>query len=159
MPHPLTSAQLKFDRACEHVDCLHKAVRDFLSDKETYRVLDQYEPETGGYARYLEAAKTPPQFSLLIGDAAHNFRSCLDHIAWQLAIAASPTGNPYDDVRDVTKIAFPIFVTRRKYLRERHKHWRHVGIRPEHRRIVRNLQPYKRRDAPETHPLWHLYWL
>jgi hypothetical protein len=153
--HPLDSARLKFDRACEHIDSLHEQVGRFLKE-EPRRVLDKAEPKTGGYVRYIESVPTPPEWSVLLGEIAQNFHSCLDHIAWQLAVAASPTGNPEDQWAP-TKISFPFFSNRRKYLGERNRAWRHVGLLPEHRRLVRKAQPYQRRNAPKSHPLWHLY--
>ena len=115
-PPPLTSAQLKFDRGCEHLNALHKAIGLFLANKKTYSVLDEYDPQTQGYVRFLEAAPVPDEVSLLIGDAGHNFRSCLDHIAWQLAAAENPKGN-ITDHRKESEVSFPIYASRRKYLR------------------------------------------
>jgi len=160
---PLTSAQLKFDRGCEHLNALHKAIGLFLANKKTYSVLDEYAPapQTQGYVRFLEAAPVPDEVSLLIGDAGHNFRnfrSCLDHIAWQLAAAENAKGNITDHWKE-SEVSFPIYASRRKYLRKRKRAWRHVGLTGVRRRTLRRLQPYQRRDAPEAHPLWHLHWL
>lgn len=158
MSHPLDGARLKFDRGCEHVDTLHECVRRYL--KENARgVLDKYEPQLGGYVRMIEGPAIPPEWSVLLGEIAHNFHSCLDHVAWQLAIAFSPTDNAEDGGWPSTEISFPLFACRRKYLRKRSKAWRHNGLLPRHRQCIRRLQPYQRKDAPESHPLWHLYWL
>lgn len=160
MGHPLDSAQLKFNRACKHLDCLHDQARMFLNKEQTQRVLDKFQPETGGYVRQIMGgAPTPPEWSLLLGEIAHNFHSCLDHIAWRFAIAFSPTDNAEDGGWRATEISFPLFADRRKYLRQLNRAWRHRGLLPQHRRLVRNAQPYQRRNAPQTHPLWHLYWL
>jgi hypothetical protein len=155
--HPLDGAQLKFDRACEHVDCLHAQVRAFLNKEHTQRVLDEFQPQTGGYVRQIiDRAPTPPGWSILIGEIAYNFNSCLDHIAWQFAVAFSPTDNVEDGWNDTRAVSFPLFSDRRKYLGQLSSAWRHKGLLPQHRRLVRNAQPYQRRDAPETHSLWHL---
>ena len=160
MSHPLDGAQLKFDRACEHVDSLHDQIRAFLNEEHTHRVLDKFQPQTGGYVRQIiQGAPTCPTWSILLGEIAHNFHSCLDHIAWQLAIAFSPTDNAEDGGWSAADISFPLFADRRKYLSQRNRAWRHNGLLPHHRRLVRNAQPYQRRDAPESHPFWHLYWL
>ncbi len=165
MPHPLDGARLKFDRGGVHVDMLRKDVGCFLK-QHTRRVTDKYDAKAGRYVRHVQASPTPPQWSVLLGEIAHNFRSCLDHIAWQLAIAASPTDNPEHDW-EARRISFPLYARRAEYLDKRNSRhttakrvipaaWRHAGLLPHHRRLVRHHQPYQRRHAPESHPLWHL---
>jgi hypothetical protein len=154
--YPLVGAQLKAYWAGKDVDTLHKEIGAFLKE-DARRILDKYEPQLGAYVRYVfPGSDARTEWSLLLGDIAHNYRSCLDHIAWQLAIANSPTRNPKDQWK-ANDISFPIYTCRRKYLRKRHSAWRHQGLSSTHRRLIRHFQPYQRRDAPEAHPLWHLH--
>jgi hypothetical protein len=158
MSDPLSGAQLKYDRGSKHVNTLHEEVARFM-DKDARRILEKYKPDTGSYERQIiEGAPTPPEWSLLLGEIAHNFRSCLDHIAWQLAIAASPTGKPKDHWKNVADISFPLLASRSEYLAKKRRKpvWRLDGLLPYHARQIRKCQPYLRRDAPKTHPLWHL---
>ena len=56
-----------------------------------------------------EFSGIPPGFPLIAGEAAHQLRSALDHLVWQLVIAntgATPTG---------TKSGFPIFKNEKGY--------------------------------------------
>jgi hypothetical protein len=162
--HALDGAQLKFDWASKNLDLLHDEIRG-LVNKDTHGVLDKYDPKHGEYVRYILGEDPPPRWSLLIGDVAHNFRSCLDHIAWQLAIARSPTGKPEDYWENVGQIAFPIFKSRSKYRGQPNRKpakqpvWRLDGVLQPHGRQMRKCQPYMRRDAPESHPLWLLHGL
>jgi hypothetical protein len=148
--HRLDGARLKFKRGSKHVNALHTSIDRFIN-KDARRVLEKYEPQAGRYERHIiEGAPTPPNWSILLGEIAHNFRSCLDHIAWQLAIDASPTGNPKDQW-DVKKIQFPIFHNRHDYRGKPNRNpkqnpvWRlDGGLLPAHVRAVRRGTRRKR---------------
>jgi hypothetical protein len=159
--YPLDGARLKFDRGCEHVDTLHDQIPCFLKE-HSHRVADQFQPQTGSHDRHIYGKLTPPLWSILLGEIGHNFRSSLDHIAWQLAIVWSPTGDP-EDQWDAREISFPIYADRRGYLTRKIRKgkpcptWRHDGVLPQHRGPLRKLQPYQRRNAAFSHPLWLLH--
>lgn len=160
--YPLVGAMLKAHWAGKYVDALHKEINTFL-DKDTHGVVEKFHPEVGMYVRFIQApGDTRDEWSLMVGDIAHNYRSCLDHIAWQLAIAASQSGNP-EDYWKKNQIQFPIFKSRREYLGKKNRNpaknpvWRLDGPLPDHARLLRRCQPYLRRNAPASHPLWHLH--
>jgi hypothetical protein len=53
----------------------------------------------------------PISFSTRFGDALHNYRSALDHIAWQLVCHGSTPPGPLLDDRAQTNVQFPIYDT------------------------------------------------
>ena len=76
------SALRKVDRARKHADDLEAEVRAFWAG-------DPYEVETvggplagGGSYRVKRTIPLPEVVPLIAGDAAHNIRSALDHLAW-----------------------------------------------------------------------------
>jgi hypothetical protein len=85
---PLAGVELKRFWAGRYVDTLNRQVKQFLKDHRG-KITDTYVPPQGGYMRFVDAPQSDPpdEWSLLLDDIAHNFRSCLDHLAWQLAIA------------------------------------------------------------------------
>lgn len=81
------SALWKVDRARKHADDLEIEVRTFW-DTDPYEVEMVGIPLTGpGFFRVKRMTAVPESISLLAGDAAHNIRSALDHLAWS---AVSP---------------------------------------------------------------------
>jgi hypothetical protein len=86
MADALESARLKLKRANLHAGTLKRETRRFLNayEKPTFR--GQFE---ANFTRYVIYVKTgypdpPDSFSVIFGDALHNYRSALDHLAWQL---------------------------------------------------------------------------
>jgi hypothetical protein len=82
---------------------------------------------------------------MLIGDAIHNLRSALDHLAWSLA--GTNAGRSTE---------FPIFVSRTEFSK-RGKRKMH-GMPTPAQKIIKSLQPYKRPHGlpKEREPLWLL---
>jgi hypothetical protein len=76
------SALWKIDRARKHADDLEIAIREFWATKP-YEVQAIGTPMTGaGSYRVTRISPLPPIVPLIVGDAAHNVRSALDHFAW-----------------------------------------------------------------------------
>lgn len=74
----------KFRRANWHIDQLEAAVASF-SGSEPFVLEEREEPETGDIVYRVRIRLAPPvDWSLLVGDAIHNARSALDHLAWAL---------------------------------------------------------------------------
>lgn len=94
---------LKVKRGSFH---LQELQRDFESQVDEGRYIFLPEKLRDG-AEYLYRAEHPPpvnpEWSVMIGDCVHNFRSALDHIAWQLVIAHGGTPN--------RETSFPILST------------------------------------------------
>jgi hypothetical protein len=142
MSHPL-------DGACERLKAAKvqaNRIDDMLSgfrDKTAYTVIQENQSNQPVHIFRLKVFKPPdPALSIAIGEFAHNVRTALNRIVWELS------GKPNDHDTE-----FPIFRTfNGEAIRKRF-----TGI-PEHlsdaRGIIRGLQPYHRGDAAHHDLLW-----
>jgi len=157
--HPLDGPLLKLTRADVHLRCLEREIRDFRQS-DAHRVIEKYESKTGTYKYEPHTADTPDCWGPLIGDIAHNLRSALDHLAWQLAILGGSTPGGPNARWGKGKISWPIYRNAKNYRGQPNKRgvrpWRRDGLLPAHARLVRQFQPYQRRQAAKSHPLWLL---
>lgn len=130
--HPLDGPTLKLDRAHEHLDQLEAEFRSFLR-LNPYEVIPQPNPEEGLDMYRLKVTRSPPaRLGIIIGDAIHNLRSALNHLAWQLALLKTATPD--------RRTEFPIFIDpNAKGLKKRM-----ADFRPEARVEIERLQPYHR---------------
>lgn len=151
MTDGLAGIQAKLTRADEHLKLLDEAISAYLRGNP-YRFVgeEHYEGEYHHWSIVLEVRELPPDlvWGPIIGDAVHNLRSALDHLAWQLALPTPRAETP-------NRIEFPVFLdspahdpggtfTRKlKYLRR------------EAHAVIEAAQPYKAGDL--HHPLWLLH--
>ena len=112
MLHPLDGCRAKVRRARFHVAELVAAVQTEIASAP-YRVRGESDEAEGAFVIRAETnpefSGIPPGLPLIAGEAAHQLRSALDHLVWQLVIAntgATPTG---------TKSGFPIFKNEKGY--------------------------------------------
>jgi hypothetical protein len=82
----------KIDRAKAHIDELERALIEYR-DSEPLRVVTEEDPEPGFLRARVdgEPRPIPDAVSVILGDAAHNLRSSLDHFVW--AAAVNPTND------------------------------------------------------------------
>jgi hypothetical protein len=151
---------LKYRRAAKHLDDLEAAFTRWLREgRHTHRL--EPDPNASDYLLIKASAEEVPAdpFSLLIGDAVHNFRSCLDHLAY--ALMCAHTTQPSEDMTRESQ--FPIvgdvnrnglanqgptmFQSQRKCI---------AGISPAAQAIIEELQPYQRATDFQSDPLWKL---
>jgi hypothetical protein len=100
MPDRLDAIKLKIGRAKDHVRDLESVVVPFF-DSFPYTYAADILPQISQYAIRLATVKPLPHcIPIIAGDAVHNLRSALDHVAWQLVEAGG--GNPND------RTSFPI---------------------------------------------------
>src|SRR5581483_4044008 len=142
----------KFERACRQLDCLERKIAAW-NDDQARKVTRDFNPRSRHGTAKTIVDPLPRDWSLLIGDCAHNFRSSLDHLVFEIsAIGFSDRVIPEDDARG---IGFPIYGTREP---KAHEWRRSVGFLPEDAQaIVRDLQPHSRGDAYLDDLLWLLY--
>ena len=137
--HRIILIRVKIERAKEHLVQLVAEAEKFRG-KNTYAVGPKYNPETG--ERRINRMEPLPipnaSFRLLAiaGDVIHNLRCALDHLAYQLVLAA---GVPETEVS--TKVGFPIFGSAEIY--ETAKVRKVQGMRPEAKEAIDRLKPYK----------------
>jgi hypothetical protein len=103
----LNAVRSKIGRANKHIDDLAIACKTFTAS--TPFVLDrETDPSTGYYHFKLTKIQPPPrEIALITGDAIHNLRSALDHLAYQLVLANGST--------PLRQTCFPIFDDIAKY--------------------------------------------
>lgn len=127
------SVRRKLERAGEHIRHLEHAVAAFISTRP-YDIGTKRDPATRRLTYIVRSVReTPPELSQLAGDAFHNLRSALDHLANQLVFAAG-------DVPD-EHTAFPIYNTKESH--ESMSHGRVAGMRADAVRAIDALMPYR----------------
>lgn len=134
MDDPLLGARLKIERARQHLKTLGHETRVF-TESQPYRTVIEPDPETGDQVVRVRLTRPerriPLRLGLIAGDAIHNLRSALDHLAWQLAVIG-------DGPDRFTQ--FPLFDDAHEYRRLEHRLLH--GIVKGHRTRIEALQPY-----------------
>lgn len=149
---PLDGIRAKLDRAETHLKVLDHVIGTYFATNPQ-RIVGEEETKGGfwHFAVYLEVDRFPPDglWGPIIGDAVHNLRSALDHLAWALALPEAQATTP-------RRIEFPIFLDDPTSDPEiRGAFTKKVqALRPESHAIVDGAQPYKTGDR--HHPLWLL---
>ncbi|RLC55657.1 MAG: hypothetical protein DRI30_07190, partial [Chloroflexi bacterium] len=146
---------LKLWRAYSEINRLIGAEEAFRRDADYSLVRAERDPKTGEYAYRVRVGQAPdPEWGVFIGEIAHNLRSALDGLVYQLVLdnGETPTNNTQ----------FPIFLvghtTRMRRTRRGgralipHFEGRELadgrsmlnGVSDEHQTKIERLQPYKR---------------
>lgn len=159
----LEGVDLKLNRAADRFDALVKATAEFLADQNTYEVGIEQHPKARGFLLRVKKVERPPiSLSLLIGECVQQYRSALDHLAFQLLIANTRGRLP---TKLVKRSEFPIFNSGRRFRGHRNRKgepssgsgWAKIeGIAPEAQTIIEALQPYHRRKNPRSRALLQL---
>ena len=145
------SVQLKLDRATHHLTTLQEQVESFLADKPyaERRVL-----EHNGHDHVFvwdKFSPTPDVFALIAGDAVHNLRSALDHLAFALAEAGAHKKAASLSPAQAARIEFPITRSEDDFLQ---KLGRGVlrNVEPNAKAFIEVSQPYRSSlPHPEAH--------
>ena len=99
--------QAKLERAYKHISDIDAAIRLFF-ESSPYVIVAKQDQQTGDYVSYVESVRdVPADVPLIAGDAIHNIRSALDHLAWQLVLSTGNTPGP--------STSFPIFDSAAEY--------------------------------------------
>jgi len=140
----LSGVRVKIDRAKTHLNDFDAQER--LIIEACRRAIFQHPGVRNEHIfRFDKVPAVHPVLNAMIGDAIHNLRASLDHLAWQLVIA---TGN-----NPSTNTSFPILTTAPTPDR-----WGHIrpqispGVPQPVREILDEVQPYKR-AKPAHHDL------
>jgi len=123
---------------------MRREVKRFLDAHPPPAIDGRFEDDYTEYVIYvIEDFATPPDsFSTRLGDAIHNYRCVLDHIAWQLVLNGA---TPKPDREDL--VQFPIYSTRKKF-RSQRAH-RLPGVSRGPIQFIESRQPYPGRDAAD----------
>ncbi len=129
----IAALQAKLDRAERHIHDL-KQYLDGWADAQRGGVRFDEDPSTGDRTyRLVDIEPLPPAIPLLIGDAVHNLRCALDHLALRLAVVGKGPG-PHN------RVYFPIYKTDALYTSKSVE--KVEGIRPEAKKAIDDLEPY-----------------
>ena len=155
------SVALKLDRADEHVQALHVAHQKFLATNPyvARRVIEGGPREGEGtdhifvWERYVEP---PPCLGLIAGDAIHNARAALDHLAFALAQHGAAVGRQTMTEADETGIQFPITRSYGQFKYQLSK-GRLKYVAADARTLIEARQPYRLSPAdPDLSPLMRI---
>lgn len=103
--HRLDGPRLKIRRAYHELDVLTGAELKFRNDADYQVVRAEFNPKTGEYAYRARVNIVPDlDWGVSIGEIAHNLRSALDGLVWQLALLKTKGKAPAGNTQ------FPIFL-------------------------------------------------
>jgi hypothetical protein len=104
----LSSARTKVARAREHMKAIKGATNAFF-DANPYEVGHRVEAEGRIHVFFLDSYSPPPEaLGLLVGDAVHNLRSSLDHVAFALAQDGARKAGRTMSQGQIRSIQYPI---------------------------------------------------
>jgi hypothetical protein len=163
MSHPLDGPLLKIRRAQLQIQLLADLEEAWGENAEYRIVRAEINPQTGNQVLRAQVGKKPPlEWGVLIGEIAHNLRSALDGLVYQLALRDSR-------VNTLTwRTQFPIFtkgrtkiakIKAKKGKRDLVSHFEiqgramMKGVSKKHQAMIERLQPYKRRSR-RSDPLY-----
>ena len=151
---PLDGFISKLNRADQHLRDIRDAIRDYV-ESDFYETATELDRRGRLVGRARNVKQPGPELSVLIGDAVHNFRSGLDHLAFQLATAYT---DPLPE-RFAKTCAFPIFRTGPEFRGDKGGSGasrKMRGMSRAARACIQRLQPYHRRKHPGLWLLWML---
>jgi hypothetical protein len=132
----------KLRRAHLHRKDFERRVDRFI-ENHAYEVVRETNPDTGQHVWIGEIRRQPPliRWGALIGDCLFNYRSALDHLAYDLAVAYK--GAPLPKSVEFSS-EFPIFWRRAPKSSELDTK---IGaIHPKARDLITQMQPHGRKD-------------
>lgn len=144
MGDPLEGPRLKWEGAIRNLEAIKVKVAEF-AESDPHRVAVNFEPETGCHVARMDIREDPdPQLGVMVGEFVHNLRSCLDHIAWQLA-RLSNSAKVCNKSR--AAIYFPVCYSREQFA----KHSVLPFLPEDARTFMSSFQPYEGPDEPRDH--------
>jgi hypothetical protein len=139
----------KLDRADEHLEALSAETLAFLRT-HPFELRGEVNKDAGRYSVRIRLKERPPaRLGLIVGDAVHNLRAALDHLATNLAILGGAQGTGQNQ--------FPILRDRPSSQKARAR-WDSMlsNVPPPARAAIDQCQPYSRPPGVELakHSLW-----
>jgi len=138
----------KLDRAEEHFAELEGLIADFVLPERggTHTFVQETWPMADGeweVIRCLDVVRSPPlRWGLIAGDAMHNVRAALDHLASGLVLAN------YGEV--TTRTQFPIYGYEPNRVEARRIERNLAGMDDGDAELIRGMQPYLDMDADRS---------
>jgi len=145
----LAGCAAKLERAEELHSQLEKEVNAYFKNHPP-RIEGEWRPTKKQYVLIARVPVDPPlRWGVLLGDWAHNLRSALDLLLWQLVLLRG--GEP------TRRTQFPIFTNRARY-----RLWGRPmidGVKRKDRGTLERMQPYRNGRLKFVHPLAFLAWI
>ena len=142
LAHPLDGVHLKLGRAKHHRDALEQQIEQFIN-ANPYSFIVQENPQSPYYLIRSKINHTPPiEWSAIIGDFAHNARSALNLLVYQLSSLP---------IAERTFVQFPVYDTEAAYLKRKDHDL--GGVCAKHRAMIERYQPYQRGNDFASDPL------
>jgi hypothetical protein len=136
--HPLHGFRLKYNRANAYAKALESEIDNWFK-RQPYETFGDFQPgppeEYFFRIRFFELP--PSEWGLILGDFAHNARSALDQLAYQVVLLGN--GGVHQE-----QTQFPIVLAPWNWPKEAKKRLR--GASSRHVDIIESFQPYHRRD-------------
>lgn len=146
-PPPPPELKLKLSRARKQLRDLRRTLERYVASNPCSYRRDVNEEGTH-YLYRLLVAPAPDQVALIADEAVHHLRSLLDHLITAMIEARGKSANGR---------RFPIFDVEPITLKDRQRFEGCIdGVTDWAHDLIVSLQPYKRGDAANTHPLWIL---
>jgi hypothetical protein len=143
------SVELKLTRVQEHIDALQGEIQMFLN-KEPYSVRRVIEGNGSMHVFYWERYTKPPdRLGLIIGDAVHNLRSALDHVAVALAEDGAASEGIRMTERESRHIQFPIASSPDEFASQV-RAGRLSHVKPAAQEQIERRQPYITASVPDN---------
>jgi len=135
----------KLERADKHIFDLTE-LRDAWKEGEEDRIGIENDPKTGNRIyKVIDIPPIPEDTPLIAGDAVHNIRSALDHLAHALMVLGKGSSGPF------TRVQFPIAINSKNFETAK---TRIKEARPEAIKAIEDIQPY---GGGTGEILWHLH--
>ncbi|AGG07960.1 hypothetical protein [Dehalococcoides mccartyi] len=147
MTPSLSNINPKLQRANEHLDALLSQISRFIQNNPPHVVIEE-DQEDHLCILKIYCPKIDTRFGIIVGEFAHNLRSSLDNLVWQLALSFTHNPNKH--------ICFPVTETNdadaRKFIKSST-----CGIHPEAIKLIETLQPYNEGENFKQNSLWKLH--
>lgn len=143
---------LKLDHGREQFGQLEREVKLWISEHQgglPWRARPEYDSNLQCIRFFVDKVEPlPPRWGLLLGDALHNVRCALDHMAWHLVVIG---GSPPRKIEDQRRVGFPIYDTASGFAKGIRT--RIPGVSPAQQAIIERHQPHHRGKGAGKHPL------
>lgn len=149
MSHPLDGPRFKVRRAKAQIAQLRQADQEFRRRAQYEIVLAEFDPIEEQHLYRLHVGYAPElglEWGTSIGEIAHNLRSALDNLTWQLALVNCTAPSP--------RTEFPIFLDVSTFEKEGRSRLRDLS--PGAATMIEQLQPYQPGRHGAADPLWDL---
>ena len=135
--------RLKLKRADKHLAFLDNALRALVGDEER-PIVGQFDANTSEYVLRVDVDPPPEDWGTIVGEFAHNLRSALDNLVWQLALVGGGTPNQ--------STQFPIFEDEAEWNSGKRRAQTRA-LAPHHVARLKPTQPFHLGDQAVLHPL------